>query len=126
MVRMEPESKGRMDTLKMPVRHLFDQALEPFKKACDNDRDDHDYFRQLTLSSGVLEMGAGRVTEHLMPKINYSRQRQRIMGKLLEEVNQEGLPLPEGTGRKLRFRSGHKAELELTMRPSSGPLEATL
>ena len=126
MVRLEPECKRLMDPLKITVRNLFYRALEPFKKAYDNYRDDHDYFLQLTLSSGVLERGAGRITVHLMPKVNYSPQRQRIIGKLLEQVNQEGLPLPDGTGRKLRFRLGHKSELELTIRPSAGPLEATL
>ncbi len=126
MVRLEPESKRLMDTLKITVRNLFYRALEPFKKAYDNYRDDHDYFRQLTLSSGVLEMGTEHVTVHLMPKVNYSPQLQRIIGKLLEQVNREKLQLPDGTARKLRFRLGHKSELELTIRPRAEPLEATL
>lgn len=125
MVRLEPACKRLMDTLKITVRNLFYRALEPFKQAYDNYRDDHDYFRQLTLASGVLEMGAERVTVHLLPKVNYSPQLRRIIGKLLEQVNQAGLPLPDGTGRKLRFRLGHKSELELRIRPSSGPVEAT-
>jgi len=126
MVRMEPACKRLMDTLKITVRNLFYQALAPFKKAYDNYRDDHDYFRQLTLSSGVLEMGPEHVTVHLMPKVNYSPQLQRIIGKLLEQVNQEGLQLPDGTGRKLRFRLARKSELELSIHPSSGPNEAPL
>jgi chromosome segregation ATPase len=125
MVRLEPACKRLMDTLKITVRNLFYRALEPFKKAYDNYRDDHDYFRQLTLSSGVLERGTERITVHLMPKVNYSPQLQRIIGKLLEQVNQEGLQLPDGTGRKLRFRLAHKSELELRIRPSSGSVEAT-
>jgi hypothetical protein len=126
MVRMEPECKRLMDTLKITVRNLFYRALEPFKKAYDNYRDDHDYFRQLTLSSGVLEIGTQRVTVHLMPKVNYSPQLQRIIGKLLEQVNQEGLQLPDGTQRQLRFRLGHKSELVLRIHPSSEIVEATL
>jgi len=126
MVRMEPECKRLMDTLKITVRNLFYRALEPFKKAYDNYRDDHDYFRQLTLSSGVLETGTKHVTVHLMPKVNYSPQLQRIVGQLLEQVNQEGLQLPDGTARKLHFRLGHKSELELRIHPSSGPVEVTL
>ncbi len=90
MVRMEPQSKRLMDTLRVTVRKLFHRALEPFKKAYDNYRDDHDYFRQLTRSSAVLEMGTERVTVHLMPKVNYSPQMQRIIGGLLEQVNQQG------------------------------------
>ena len=124
MVRMEPQSKCLMDTLRITVRNLFYQALEPFKKAYDNYRDDHDYFRQLTLSSGVLELGPERVTVHLMPKVNYSPQLRRIIGQTLELVNQQGLELPDGTARQLRFRLGHKSELELAIHPSSGADQA--
>jgi transposase len=123
MVRMEPECKRLMDTLRITVRNLFYRALAPFKKAYDNYRDDHDYFRQLTLSSGVLEMGAERITVHLMPKVNYSPQLQRIIGQLLEQVNQQELQMPDGTARKLRFRLGHKSELELSIHPKSACVE---
>ncbi len=123
MVRMEPECKRLMDTLRITVRNLFYRALEPFKKAYDNYRDDHDYFRQLTLSSGVLEMGAERITVHLMPAVNYSPQLQRIVGQVLEQVNQQELQMPDGTARKLRFRLGHKSELELSIHPKSAVVE---
>ena len=120
MVRMEPQSKRLMDTLRITVRNVFYRALEPFKKAYDNYRDDHDYFRQLTLASGVLEMGVESITVHLMPKVNYSPKLQRIIGQLLEQVNEQGLALPDGTKRKLRFRLGRKSELRVTMKPSPG------
>jgi hypothetical protein len=42
MVRLEPQSKRLMDTLRITVRNLFYRALEPFKKAYDNYRDDHE------------------------------------------------------------------------------------
>lgn len=58
------------------------------------------------------------MTVHLMPKVNYSPQLQRIMGKLLEQVNQQGLELPDGTRRKLSFRLGHKSELRVTIQPN--------
>lgn len=118
MVRMEPQSKRLMDTLRITVRNVFYRALEPFKKAYDNYRDDHDYFRQLTLASGVLEVGVEKMTVHLMPKVNYSPQLQRIIGKLLEQVNQQGLELPDGTRRKLSFRLGRKSELRVTIQPN--------
>ena len=124
MVRLEPQSKRLMDTLRITVRNLFYRALEPFKKAYDNYRDDHDYFRRLTLSSGVLEMGAERVTVHLLPTVNYSPQLRRIIAKVLEQVNQEELQLPDGTGRKRRFRLGHRSELQVAIHPGSGAVEA--
>ena len=51
--------------------------------AYDNYLDDHDYFLRLTLSSCVLEMGAERVTVHLLPTVNYSTQLRRIIAKVL-------------------------------------------
>jgi DNA repair exonuclease SbcCD ATPase subunit len=123
MVRMEPQSKRLMDTLRITVRNLFYRALEPFKKAYDNYRDDHDYFRQLTLSSGVLEIGAQRVTVHLMPTVNYSPQLRRIIARVLEQVNQEKLQLPDGTGRPLHFRLGDRSELRVAIHSSSGVVE---
>ncbi len=126
MVRLEPECKRLLDTLKITVRHLFYRALEPFKKAYDNSRDDPDYFRQLPLSSGVLERGTEHVTVPLMPQVNYSPQLPRIIGKLLEQGTQEGLQLPDGTARKLRFRLGQRSELELRIHAHTGPVEAPL
>lgn len=118
MVRMEPESKRLMDTLRITVRNVFYRALEPFKKAYDNYRDDHDYFRQLTLASGVLEVGVEKITVHLMPTVNYPPQLQRIIGKLLEQVNQQGLVLPDGSQRKLQFRLGQRSELRVSVQSS--------
>ncbi len=54
MVRLDTGAKRLMDAIKITARNLFYQALVPFKKAYNNYRDDHDYFRQLTLSAGVL------------------------------------------------------------------------
>ena len=64
MVRMEPQSKRLMDSLKVLARNVFYQALQPFKEAYDNYRDDHDYFRQLSLAAGVLEVRAEGITVH--------------------------------------------------------------
>ena len=44
------------------------QALQPFKEACDNYRDDHGYCRQLTQSPGVLEVSADEILIHLFPR----------------------------------------------------------
>ena len=78
----------------------------------------------MTLSSGVLEIGAEWVTVHLMPKVNYSPQLRRVIGQVLDQINREGLEWPDGTARKLRYRLGHRSELQVTMRPGSGADEA--
>ena len=48
MVKMDSPCKRLMDVLRITARNLFYQALQPFKKAYDNYRDDHDHFRKLT------------------------------------------------------------------------------
>ncbi len=70
-------------------------------------------------------MGTERVTVHLMPKVNYSPQMRRIVGGLLEQVNQQGPVLPDGSKRKLRFRLAHKSELQLAIQPASTAAEPT-
>ncbi len=56
MVKMDGQCKRLMDVLRITVRNLFYQALQLFKKAYDNYRDDHDYFRKLTQSPEVMEV----------------------------------------------------------------------
>ena len=51
MVRMDSQCKRLMDGLRITARNLFYQARQPFKKAYDNYRDDHDHFRNLTQSN---------------------------------------------------------------------------
>ena len=120
MVRMEPQSKRLMDSLKVLARNVFYQALQPFKEAYDNYRDDHDYFRQLSLAPGVLEVGVEAITVHLLPKTNYSPQLRGIIEKLLNRLNEQDPRLPDGTGRLLRFRLGRKSELRLSMHLEAG------
>ena len=87
---------------------------------------------QLTLESINWEAGEilirGKrstegVTVHLMPTVDYSPQLRRIIAKVLEQVNQEELQLPDGTGRKLRFRLGHRSELRVAIHPGSETVE---
>ena len=70
MVRMDGQSKRLMDVLRIIARNLFYQALQPFKQAYDNYRDDHDHFRKLTQSPGVLEVRAEQILIHLLPRTN--------------------------------------------------------
>ena len=113
MVRMEPQSKRLLDTLRIIARNLFYRAIQPFKAAYDNFRDDHDYFRKLSQSAGVLEFGAQEVIVHLMPTSSYPPAMRRIVQGVLEGLNQLELRFPNGAERKLRFRLGARSELRL-------------
>ena len=113
MVRMEPQSKRLLDTLRIIARNLFYRAIQPFKAAYDNFRDDHDYFRKLSQSAGVLEFGAQEVIVHLMPTSSYPPAMRRIVQGVLEGLNRLELRFPNGAERKLRFRLGARSELRL-------------
>ena len=115
MVKMEPQCKRLMDVLRITARNLFYQALQPFKKAYDNYRDDHDHFRNLTQSPGVLEVSAGQIVIHLLPRTNYGGELRKAVSQTLEGINGKGLEHPCLPGRKLKFRLGQRSEMELKM-----------
>ena len=119
MVRLEPEKKRLMDSLRVIARNVFYKALQPFKKAYNNYRDDHDQFRQLTQASGVLEVGSGQIVVHLMPRVNYPPQLRRILTTVLEGINAQEPVLPDGSGRRLKLRLAHRSEMILSIQPSN-------
>jgi len=115
MVKMEGQCKRLMDVLRVTVRNLFYQALQPFKKAYDNYRDDHDYFRKLTQCPGVMEVRAQEIVIHLMPRTNYGGELRKAVIQTLDATNALGLEHPCLPGRKLKFRLGQRSEMELKM-----------
>jgi len=115
MVKLEGQCKRLMEVLRITVRNLFYQALQPFKKAYDNYRDDHDYFRKLTPSPGVREVRAEEIVIHLMPRTNYGGELRNAVIQTLDGTNALGLEHPCLPGRKLKFRLGQRSEMELKM-----------
>ena len=118
MVRLDPEKKRLMDSLRVIARNVFCKALQPFKKAYNNYRDDHDQFRQLTQASGVLEVGIQQIVVHLMPRVNYPPHVRRILSTVIEGINAQQPVLPDGSGRALKLRLADRSELELSIHPS--------
>jgi hypothetical protein len=116
MVRMEPNNKRLMDSLRVIARNAFYAALAPFKKAYNNYRDDHDQFRQLTQASGVLEVGTERIVVHLLPRLTYSPQLQRIIAQMLDRLNEQQPVLPDGSAQRLKFRLASRTELTLSIK----------
>jgi hypothetical protein len=117
MVRLDPEKKRLMDSLRVIARNVFYKALEPFKKAYNNYRDDHDQFRQLIQASGVLEVRPEAILVHLMPRTTYPPQLRRIISAVLEAINSQNPVLPDGSGRQLKLRLGHRDEMRLSIQP---------
>jgi hypothetical protein len=118
MVRLDPEKKRLMDSLRVIARNAFYRALAPFKKAYNNYRDDHDQFRQLTQASGVLEVETNSVRVHLMPRVNYPPHLRRILATVLEGINARDPVLPDGSGRRLRLRLAQRSEMRLSIHPA--------
>ena len=115
MVRLDGQCKRLLDVLRITARNLFYQALHPFKQAYDNYRDDHEHFRKLTQSPGVLQVSAEQIVIHLMPRPNYGGGLRKVIHQTLETFNAKGMDHPCLPGRKLKFRLGHRAEMEVKM-----------
>ena len=115
MVKLDGQCKRLFDLLKISARNLFYQALQPFKVAYDNYRDDHDHFRNLTRSPGVLEVNAQQIIVHLMPRTAYGGELRKAVLQTLEGLNAAGLDHPCLPGRKLKFRLGQRSEMDLKM-----------
>ncbi len=60
-VRLDTRNKRLLDSLKLIARNAFYQALQPFKTAYNNYRDDHELFPDPTRGgwSGIIGSNAG-------------------------------------------------------------------
>ena len=67
MVRLDTGHKRLLDAVKVVARNVFYRALAPFKAAYDNYRDNHEHFRRLTQSAGVLRWNGRKLEVHLLP-----------------------------------------------------------
>lgn len=114
-VQLDPNPKRLMDGLRVIARNVFYAALAPFKQAYNNYRDDHAPFRQLTQASGVLEVRPEQIVVPLLPRVNYAPQLRRIISQELERINAQQPVLPDGSGRRLKFRLADRSELTLSM-----------
>jgi hypothetical protein len=115
MVRLDTRNKRLLDSLKLIARNAFYQALAPFKTAYDNYRDDHELFRNLTQSDGVLAELADQVDAYLLPTVNYSPAIEKIVSELLTEINRKDPRMPDGSGRRLRLHLGQKTGLQVAI-----------
>ena len=111
--RLNTANKSVMDAIKVLGRNAFYRALLPFKHAYDNYRDDHDFFRRLTRSHGILIRRSDHLEVRLISTVNFAPKIRRIIEHLLCEINSVGLELPDGSGLKLRFYLGSKAGIQL-------------
>ena len=118
MRRMNTEKKRLMDALKISARNLFNLALKPFKLAYDNYRDDHDYFRKLTLCGGVLRWTQDGFEAHRVPAVNFQPAMNKIVVQLLHQINAQNPVMPEGSNRPLKFVLSTRDNFEIKLKES--------
>jgi hypothetical protein len=116
MVRMDLSNKTLMDAIKISARNLFYRLFAPFKAAYDNLRDDHDHYRQLTQSDGVLRWTGSEIEVHLVPQVNHPPKLRKIIEEHLENLNASGLVLPDGSGRHLRLRLTRREQISVRIK----------
>jgi hypothetical protein len=113
MVRMDATNKTLMDAIKICARNLFYQALTPFKKLYDNNRDDHALFRELTRCDGALRLSEKGMEVHLVAHMHCSPKMRRIIGEVLCSINASAPLLPDGSGRKVLLHLTEKRQIKV-------------
>jgi hypothetical protein len=114
-VRLDTRNKRLFDSLKIIARNAFYQAIQPFKTAYNNYRDDHELFRNLTHADGVLLESTDQVEAYLLPTINYPPAIKKIVNKLLADFNAKDPKMPDGSNRRLRLHLGHKTGFQIAI-----------
>ena len=116
MVRLDTGPKRLLDAVKVVARNVFYRALAPFKAAYDNYRDDHEHFRRLTQSAGVLRWNGRELEVHLLPATPPGAALRRVWEQVLNGVNATQPVWPDGSGRRLVFRLAARSELQVSLR----------
>jgi len=111
--KLNTDSKKRYDALKLIARNAFYKALAPFKAAYDNYRDDHVLFRNLTRSPGLLTFNGTERKATLYPTAPHPPARRKLIEELLDQPDQTGVILPDGSGRRIQLELGKKEGIEL-------------
>lgn len=119
-LKLDMLQKSVMDSIKILARNMFYIMLEPFKKMYDNYRDDHVIFRNLTRAHGCIRLGEHFVDVTLFPTAHYQPKIRRIMETIFKKNNEESLPLPDGSGRTIRFFLGKKESKLFTVKAMDG------
>ena len=113
--RLDVQKKGVMDSIKILARNLFYKMIDPFKKSYDNNRDDHEYFRQLTHAPGLWVETAECITVYLQPAPHFPPKVERCILEFLDGLQNVTLILPDGSGRTVVLKLGPPEGFELAI-----------
>jgi len=101
--RLDTTNKTAFDAIKILARNMFYQLLQPFKLKYNNFRDDHVYFRNLTLSHGFMREGLSHVDIYLFPTAHLPPKLVKALKYMMVEVQKNRPLMPDNTQRELRF-----------------------
>jgi hypothetical protein len=114
-VRLCGDRKYLMDVIKITARNIFCEIFEPFKRAYDNFRDDHVWFRHLSRSGGVIVPGgeAQALQGHLIGTVDFTKPLRGVIGELLTRLNESKPRLPDGSQRHIELLLRSKSAIQL-------------
>ncbi len=115
-VKLQGSDKKLMDILKIIARNAFYQALEPFRSAYDNLRDDHVLFRSLTHSSGLIEADPHSVRCSVLAQPDYAPYLRKLFEDYFAQLNQSEPLMPDGSNRRLQLFLTDKTGFELVLK----------
>jgi hypothetical protein len=102
-----------MDALKLIARNVFYESLQPFKEKCNNYRDDHVLFRNLTHAHGTMILHAEEVEVYLFPTAHYPPALRKNVEELFDRINADNPRMPDGSHRRISFHLGDKRRIKL-------------
>ena len=101
--KLDTDTKSFMDAIKMLARNMFYLTFQPFKEKYNNYRDDHVLFRQLTLSGGTITASDQGCKISLLPQMEYQPKVQKIIDKVLGQINANTPKMPDGSRVKIEL-----------------------
>ena len=88
-VRLDTARKALMDNLRIGMRNIFYEASLSFRLRYDNLRDDHDLFRTLLHSPGIITHKGHEVEVCLLPHMDIPRKLRNIIDAFLHQLTTE-------------------------------------
>jgi len=102
--RLDTKKKQVMDSIKIFARNIFYTMIASFKKSYNNYRDDHQYFREFTRAPGFWVQNGNSIVVYLYPAAHLPPKLRKCLEQILDELQQEPLILPNGSGRTFSLK----------------------
>jgi hypothetical protein len=101
--KLDTLNKTAFDAIKILARNIFYELLLPFKEEYNNFRDDHVYFRNLTLSHGFIRQCVTHVDVYLFPTAHLPPKLAKALTNSLTQIQKTHPLIPDNSQRELRF-----------------------